>query len=711
MQLDPTGEYEAPSRLVQLMSTALGADLITVVSDAFVASNDFNYESPIGILADFSVTPGSSSRILRGEIRPRWEDAVVAFVRSDAAVALFLPGGILSNGSHGQVRSRIVEEIGRPSMIVEFSPERDWGIHASFRMAVVAWIPGSVGTRFVHGQPGAGIANELLDDVARLMRMQGGRRPSGWVVRDEWDARSWSPSAHDPDVARDIEQLETTWASKVLDDVMIVRKGSVKVSPKRNLPDEGPTAPVVTGKDLRRDRLWIDAGDVEACPVSTFDESGLLRRSDLLMRSIRRPGEPIVVNEFRGEDDAFASSTVLVMTPRNEFEDFGTQLVAHYLRSPLAARILDARATTAMHMRIDDLRRLPIPDIGGAAGEYLRTLVNAEQQFSEWARATSDVASRMFAGIDFVEAHDRTRSQSLRIRERLVAATAVDDLDWRVDQFYPHPIAFGWRSARTHVNARQRYAAMLDFAENIVAILAAYAGASHYDQHGDDGSWRPMLEQLRSGTGGTTFGMWWSAVKSASGKSSLRGMSPSEFAVVPLHDGSVVESIEADVQALMAMRNDEAHGKRVGEHQLGEALENVTEHIRSVLSGIAFVTDFPLFIVERVETSSRGSRNRMTGRHVTGAFEVGDQFEREHDGDFRPASGEVYFEVPGRDPVSIHPYLVRMPCPECGALETYVLDKLQTGGVQVKSLERQHVHSSDAITRLYRDAELIDSVQ
>jgi hypothetical protein len=133
-----------------------------------------------------------------------------------------------------------------------------------------------------------------------------------------------------------------------------------------------------------------------------------------------------------------ASENVVVVRPRPEFRHASSYL-AQYLRSPRALELLRAEGLTA-HVTSAILRRLPVPLPDPALLEAHADLRQTIAELDAWRLEAEAAAESLFYEESPTAARQRLLGARL-VRQRVQAASLLDDLGWRVRTRFPFPVA------------------------------------------------------------------------------------------------------------------------------------------------------------------------------------------------------------------------------------------------------------------------------
>ena len=105
------------------------------------------------------------------------------------------------------------------------------------------------------------------------------------------------------------------------------------------------------------------------------------------------------------------------------------------------------------------------------------------------------------------------RSQGQLLRQRVAAARQVDDLEHRVRNLFPFPVALPWRIATTASRDLEGYQRILECAESLTGYLGVLSVLLARLLDHELGSVRSLREKIVSTPHGVTMSDWTAIVR------------------------------------------------------------------------------------------------------------------------------------------------------------------------------------------------------
>ena len=192
-----------------------------------------------------------------------------------------------------------------------------------------------------------------------------------------------------------------------------------------------------------------------------------------------------------------------------------------------------------------------------------------------------------------------------------------DSLMYQISSSYPFPLAFGFRSLMSVVDARDLYREQLRIAENLLAFLASVSLSLLREQDRD----KIGIDSTEYWLGGTSPGDWKDIIGRCSKVFAAYEDNPLALAISRLNIRSEKKGFGKDVAALIRAKNDYKHDRGpVILEDIVEASQVVQETLKRCMEALAFLTDYAIRQVEDVKVSRRGDEFllkclRYTGDH------------------------------------------------------------------------------------------------
>lgn len=275
-----------------------------------------------------------------------------------------------------------------------------------------------------------------------------------------------------------------------------------------------------------------------------------------------------------------------------------------------------------------------------------------------------------------------------------------DQLEYQISSSYPFPLAFGFRSLTSIVDARDLYREQLRVAENLLAFLASVSLPLLRNQDRDKAEIDPAQYWLS----GISPGDWKDIIGRCSKVFASYEDNPLALAISRLSIRSEKKGFGKDVATLIRTKNDYKHDRGpIVLEDIADAARETQERLKRCMEPLAFFVEYPIRQVEDLKASRSGDEYllkclRYTGDHPS--------FPQEdvvfHRG---LPEGDLYLDLGNESWVSLYPFIVTMNCAHCKAKETYFIDMWdqRRGTARMKSFERGHTMSnpevSDALAR------------
>lgn len=409
--------------------------------------------------------------------------------------------------SHAEPRRRL---IAAADVCLVAESDGEWahwlGMHSAYRLSLFCFERRAVGvdpgpSRFLR-VPRQADTESLTRELRVLLRQGGGRTDHGYVVRERLDAaRPIQYAAFDPLREDRQSALRSLGDVRPLGDLVTIVRGAVNRTVHANaLGDAG--VPVLAGRDLHAASL----ADLELTRITRADEDALLRAGDICVAAITRPGERLRVRRIVVDDlPMVADHHLVVLRPVDALTQKQLDFLVEYLRSERAAALLTHVTTGGPHLRIDQLRELPVPVPDETLLSALSDLCDTQQQLTAWASEVDGAVAGVLADTTDDSGILQLRSEGQLLRQRVAAARQLDDLGYRVRNLFPFPVALPWLRAMTASEDLEGYQGILECAESLTAYLAALSVVLARHLHHALGSVRSLREKLAGTPHGTSM--------------------------------------------------------------------------------------------------------------------------------------------------------------------------------------------------------------
>jgi hypothetical protein len=623
---------------------------------------------------------------------------ILSAVSDGTSITAISPISLLSGGATARLRESISKGA---SLRLIMEGGGNWpGLHNQIQLAVVCLEAGRQQENMVRLFKCPDERNidldEVVTDLQRLFRQQGGQTRHGFVMRSGMPASgNWLVESHHPRWEQYISEL------RELGEVTTLSSLGEFTRPVMLRPSEWATSP--TGWPALHARQVSTHGTIEFDDVDERRYWNEEPQADLKLL----PGD-VVIREIRGmagqvtplrlarlprTEEAWFLGSALIRFRFNEDVDEGIRkYVLAYLQSQEAAQWLSGQ-NAGPRVFTRELESLPIPVPEESVLAAFSRLSRTHRQFSDWAQQLQDVQSRLFSFATLREARDELLVVSARAEQRIVAAEATDTLSWRIRNLYPHPLAFRWRTIEIQESGVEKYLEILRVSEVCMAYAAIFSIAL-IEVLGGDYETRSIKEIIsslsaRPGTG-VTFWSWVSIVEEVNESRTFRDIGPGTpfIEVSKMYESN--SELKDVIKSLMEKRNDFSHDRGPTESELAEGLNVLESELETVYESLDFLTRYPLRDIDSVRMRGRNAdRGTYSCRELMGDHPVPTPKSIEFSGS-APAQG-LHLIDQSEKPHFIEPWLIRRPCAKCKHEESYILDRYERNGqILFKSLEYGH---------------------
>jgi len=506
-----------------------------------------------------------------------------------------------------------------------------------------------------------------------------GRRPEhGYAAK--LTTTNWTTANNDPEAAAVRERLASLGCCKRLSDLAEIINCGPLLS-ETDAPPEGEGYEIVDARRLRYQSIGEDPPQSRRV-LTVRDERCVLRAGDLLMPSIYH-GEPHAF-VFSDDSPSVAANSLIIIRPQAEISAW---YVAEYLNSSTGRRLLEASTLgTASRLSASSLRDLPVPVFPIDAFSPLTDVADAQSML---LNAADELNSRRASLFDIVR-HQQLGDNLTELRRRASMLSdclrRIGTLDYQISQYYPFPVAYGYRLLNGYVDPRERYQEQLRFAENLLAFLTSVSLALLSDED------RKQLQAdiCKSWRGGISPGDWLSLLQQSAKLLKRYVDHPLASSLAELDPGQNRRGFGKELVSLVQAKNDFKHDRGPkAEADVVQRSNELRESLEACMTSLGFWTQFPVYRVRELDVERRASsRVRLQCSQIVGDHPGFQQVTR-----FRAhalTKGDLYVEVNDRLWVSLYPYIHVLTCKHCKMEEHYFLDKWDGQAAMMKSFERGH---------------------
>jgi hypothetical protein len=545
-------------------------------------------------------------------------------------------------------------------------------------------------------KPGPAFLSNVVSDPTRTLgenvqaakQFFAGEKPSTGFTADVNRTGRWAVSLYDPELNKLEARLAGIGQTKPLSEVCTIVRGVSPVAPVRNALKGLPLAtriahlePGATIEDLRK---------VELTPEL---EKYVLRSGDLIVPAIKGGSKQCAI--VQTETQVLASDRLFIL--RINDPTLTSDFLAEYLNSKLARRLIEDRysGSGVVMLSARSLGSLPVPllsrpvtldlrEIGALEAALRRSADELQEQRQTLFDATS---AEIFAGA----VQDLRRKGELLSRSLLRA----QELEFQVANFYPFPIAYGYRLLASISNPTDLYKEQLRISENILAFLASVSMS--LIQPSDRRS--VGLDVRGVWDGGASPGHWRDIVGRCCNVLSTYKDHPLASSIVRLNISAQKRGFGADVQKLISAKNDFKHdrGPRT-EEEFVTAAQEIQATLDASITALAFFTEYPIRQVVDHDVTRMGEV-RLRCLSFVGDHPGLPQEEVTHRVPL--PKRDLYISAAGVGWIPLFPLLVAKNCPRCKTRETFFVDKWDRdkGLASRKSFERGHEEQTDEVVQ------------
>jgi hypothetical protein len=503
--------------------------------------------------------------------------------------------------------------------------------------------------------------------------MKGDKPSTGYTAKVENNA-NWAVRANDPEIEKMLERLKRLGELVHLGELCDIHCGAVL-----NREDSEGSTPLIHARDIRGG--YVDFENAKKIEANSIPEQALLKNGDLLLPEISAEFS-VVLN--RSSEPAVLGRSVIVL--RLKDDKVSREYLLEYLNSSTAKKLIAARVS--MLLQHDVLREFPVPIVDYKLCQGLNDIQRIEVELRAKADELESLRRALF---DAQNSHSFQASLiELKRRGTLLETSlqSVDRLEFQIANFYPFPIAYGFRLLGSIVNPAQLYKEQLRVAENLLAFLGSVSLALLQEQDRQETG----IDLKEYWQGGISPGHWRDIVARSAKVFATYKDDPLAEHIHRLNIGSDKKGFGSDVAALIKAKNDFKHDRGpTVEEEILKATQDIQERLRRCMEALAFFTEYPIRQVLDVNPSRRSSTTtlkclRFIGDHPGLPQEEVILHKALHKGD-------LFLDAGRQEWVPLYPFINAITCSNCKTRETYFIDKWDKGTAYTKSFERGHTET------------------
>jgi hypothetical protein len=351
-------------------------------------------------------------------------------------------------------------------------------------------------------------------------------------------------------------------------------------------------------------------------------------------------------------------------------------------------------------MRILDLRRLEIPIPDDSVIDLLFDLYSIEQRLQSKIQVTGKLRNDLFNIED--ENVFETELNTLVVQSQILnqSVSNVSDLFFQVRNFYPHMLAYSFRTVQSIQSPFELYKEQLRIAENILSFTGsvglAIVGWIRKFEHLDFPLSKDDL--LKYWQGGISPGDWFDMGKQCA-KSLHRKTSHIALEAFPSLWFKGKGTRESEFSKLLrdsvTRKNDYKHDR--GPKTEAEHAKQASEFQKSLdamFRNLSFFVQYPMRFVLKTEIDWQSNITVETLSYV--GDHPGLRLETV-EVDNVLADKKLYLHINRSLWIPLYPVITVADCEQCNFRESYVIDALDSRRIRLKSYEKGHVHEKNHI--------------
>lgn len=615
----------------------------------------------------------------------------------DSLCGILLPSSTLFVDSLSYFREILFKSIDT-KMIIYLSNDFDIlpCIHPSFNMNILFFEVNGKSTNILRlfklpSLTEDSTEKDILEDVKRLYKMNGGHSKFGYVLRNFTAFKE--PLIYEknhPTLLRKEKELEIIGSAKILSDLVdfvpslhsvLDKKLFMKVDPNNSIL-------VLSAKNI------LTSGEISIAEdnkrINDKTTKGLLQEGDILLRAIAHPTSKLVVAEVKKELLPLAfDQTVIALRPKLNLTAEDKIFLISYLSSDIGRELFRARFI-GINIQRQKLADLPIPISDNRLRIAFRSLLEASDKFGQWKSEVDLSINSLFTHSSIKEMRENILSVGRSSRMKVEAASKTNDFKYRVRTQYPHPIAYLCRTIEAAHPDLEGYMSILECAEITFCYLACIALLLAKNNGIEISSAKEMAKSLSETNHGTSMGNWMAILREISSSKAFKDLNQyvAFYEVKTLLNNPTTNNL---VTQLFNCRNDLAHGRGPQGSGIKTAFNKVCDDLYNFLEAIEFIAEYPLRFIEKTNVDSIAKTVRYNYRDLMGDHHLV-HIQNAESNILDLETNSLYLLDRASNLHLLRPFLTRKECPNCGNWATFYLDKYNRKEkyVNLKSIEHKH---------------------
>ncbi len=450
--------------------------------------------------------------------------------------------------------------------------------------------------------------------------------------------------------------------------------------------------PVIRGRDIGKNRA-MDTLERFVFKGS-IPERARARKGDLLIQRIgASPSFTLVDENLVG---AVVGDTVFILRPRSE--SVPVESVFQLMTSKAGSRLLAllSKGTITPTLTIKGLAEWTIPILPTEISQQLVTAAKAEEAI----RQRADRLESIRHSVLIADSREEFEQQILALKTITeVFSSSIessDDLNYKIRNFYPFPLAYSYRFLDSIVNPAELYREQLRVAENILAFLGSLTLALV----GNDSS-IAGINTKEAWRKGISAGHW---LNLATKGASLLTEGKAGGLAVGLRSlwnkGKRETQFHTCISKLLTARNKLSHGQGPKiEPEFASASVEIATHLQVCMSALEVFIQFPIRLISNIDIDRRTHIPMLDTLKYVGDHPAHPQEKVRHRNPL--PKGILFLDVGYGRWETLFPFVTVQYCPNCKTRETYFVDKWSDKKAHLLSFERGHeVESQDVAQEL-----------
>lgn len=526
------------------------------------------------------------------------------------SVSFLAPASTLSLATHAPLRREIVEEHGF-SWLIFIGGTMIEGLHSALSLAVIVCEVGTTSdnhVRFVdlRGREPAKWEREVRS-ASKRAGGEIGRSivlPQAQLGDDPWLYERYTKAYHASraDLTAIGELLPLDELVESIVTGLVPRHSPVQLQPVGEEEFEPPagTVPLLGGREVTPTGI-VTPGHYWA-EAATIPEKCRVRAGDVLFRTITRGPGLVATVAPSGLAAAFAHS-VLRLRWKPEVPTQVRELLVAWLSSERATQAIEVSMLgDILRLTGSALRRLEVPYPSEKVMAALSGLSENEAWYRSRANAALTARHAVFAAKTYAESVPLLLEAQRAEGERVTAAEDSQRFEYRVRNYFPHPIALRRERLEVLPHGKERLGEALECAEHLVHYLALCGLVQLHTMNPEAAiPSKSLASTAKDGALRMTWGTSWQVLREAVASTTRA----SDVLALPIPQLTLLEGLTTKndtpgsrAEAMLRnQRNSESHLHRMPEPDLRELSESVSAALDEMLEAVRFLADLPLVFV------------------------------------------------------------------------------------------------------------------